>query len=752
MVEVETPTASPFASSLLFDYVATYMYEGDTPNAERRAAALALDRELLRELLGQEELRELIDPGALERSRPTCSGCPSARARTRVDALHDVLRRVGDLTLDELRPRAAPGADLDGLARRSSSGERRAIVAARRRRAALGRRPRTPACTATRSAPCRPAACPRRSSPTCRTRWSGSSRRWARTHGPFEAARCASATGSTSRRCWPGSSAPASSCAASCARAARSASGATPRCCGGCAAPRSPRCARRSSRPTSARSRASCRAGRASTATRRPARGSTACARCSSRSRGSRCRVEVWERDVLPRRTGAYSPGVAGPAVRGGRGRLGRRRARSAAARGRVALYFRDDAAVLGPPPGARGDSAERSPSARTTRSATRLRQGACFFTDLLVDVAGIPAEELQEALWDLVWAGEATNDAFAPLRSPRAVPRRLVASRRAAERAARRRRFGARRAGAQPQVQGRWSLTAPLFARAPTIRPRAAARRPSCCSSATASSPASRCSPRASRAASPRSTTRSRALETIGVCQRGYFIEGLGGAQFALPGAVERLRAQRDDDAAPPVVLAATDPAQPYGAVLKWPRRATGRSPGAPGRRLRRARRRRAGALRRARRQGPAGPRRRRTTSGSGPRVEALADAVERGRIRRLALERVNGEPVVGSAWEEPPARARLPRRPAQADASARRPSAEAHPAALHRPRVTGRSAAAASRPYSQRTHARGRHDPLRREPDPARARGPRPGRARARRTRASGATAGPSGSRAAP
>ena len=63
---METQRASPFASSLLFDYVATYMYEGDTPNAERRAAALSLDRDLLRELLGQEELRELIDPGALE--------------------------------------------------------------------------------------------------------------------------------------------------------------------------------------------------------------------------------------------------------------------------------------------------------------------------------------------------------------------------------------------------------------------------------------------------------------------------------------------------------------------------------------------------------------------------------------------------------------------------------------------------------------------------------------------------------------
>src|SRR6202022_4267147 len=65
VVGSEPPTAPPFASSLLFDYVATYMYEGDTPNAERRAAALSLDRELLRELLGQEELRELIDAGAL---------------------------------------------------------------------------------------------------------------------------------------------------------------------------------------------------------------------------------------------------------------------------------------------------------------------------------------------------------------------------------------------------------------------------------------------------------------------------------------------------------------------------------------------------------------------------------------------------------------------------------------------------------------------------------------------------------------
>src|SRR5262249_39034843 len=101
LVEVETPTASPFASSLLFDYVATYMYEGDTPNAERRAAALALDRELLRELLGQEELRELIDPGALEQVEADLQRLSERTRAESVDALHDVLRRVGDLTAEE---------------------------------------------------------------------------------------------------------------------------------------------------------------------------------------------------------------------------------------------------------------------------------------------------------------------------------------------------------------------------------------------------------------------------------------------------------------------------------------------------------------------------------------------------------------------------------------------------------------------------------------------------------------------------
>ena len=92
LVDVETASASPYSSSLLFDYVATYMYEDDTPPAERRAQVLSLDRDLLKELLGQDELRELIDPGALEEVETQLRGAPR-----NPDELHDVLRLRGDL-------------------------------------------------------------------------------------------------------------------------------------------------------------------------------------------------------------------------------------------------------------------------------------------------------------------------------------------------------------------------------------------------------------------------------------------------------------------------------------------------------------------------------------------------------------------------------------------------------------------------------------------------------------------------------
>ena len=156
--------------------------------------------------------------------------------------------------------------------------------------------------------------------------------------------------------------------------------------------------------------------------------------------------LEVWERDVLPRRTGAYSPAwmdqlcASGEIVWVGAGALGRRS-------GRVALYFRDDAPLIGPPP--RGGEEPSEPVHLAVRE--RLQAGPCFFTDLLTDIAGFTTEELQNGLWDLVWAGEATNDAFAPLRSPK-----LTATPAWSQRArASRRTFGSRRRGGAARGPG---------------------------------------------------------------------------------------------------------------------------------------------------------------------------------------------------------------------------------------------------------------------------------------------------------
>jgi ATP-dependent Lhr-like helicase len=284
--------------------------------------------------------------------------------------------------------------------------------------------------------------------------------------------------------------------------------------------------------------------------------------------------AEVWERDVLPRRVGAYSPAwmdqlcASGEVVWVGAGALGRHS-------GRVALYFREDVPVLGPPSGGRA-AGDATAEPRHAAVRERLAVGACFFTDLLIDVDLAP-EELQEALWDLVWAGEVTNDAFAPLRAPRLTlargQRSLAAQGGASRRAG---RFaGRRRVGSAAQIQGRWSLTAPLFRGEPdpAVRRRAMAElllerygiltREQVLAEGIAGG-FSAIYPELSQ------------LETLGIARRGYFVEGLGGAQFALPGAVERLRGLPDQDAAP-LVLSAIDPAQPYGGALPWPSRRDG-------------------------------------------------------------------------------------------------------------------------------------------------------------------------------
>ena len=570
LVEVETPTASPFASSLLFDYVATYMYEGDTPNAERRAAALSLDRDLLRELLGQEELRELIDPARSSRSRPTSSTAPTARARDTRDALADVLRRArrpdrrrGRATA--CSPASTPAAMLADARARAPRGP-----PARRRRGALDRRRRRRPVPRRASAPCRPAGCPRRSSADvddALEKLVAPLRAHARP--VHHRASCATATASTRPARCARSSAPASSCAASCAPAAASASGATPRSCAACAAPRSPCCARRSRPPTSARSPPSCRL-----AGRRPPSGGAAPGVDRLREvlvplQGLALPADVWERDVLPRRVGAYSPTwldqlcASGEVVWVGAGALGPQLGP------RRALLPRRRRGASGRRP-YKARAARRRARARAAARAPRRRRRASSPT--CSPSSPLAPEQIQEALWDLVWAGEVTNDALAPLRAPRLT---LARAQRARDRDARPAAASARAAAApQAQVQGRWSLTTPIF----RAEPEPGAAPPH----------AGRAAARALRHRHPRAGARRghprRLLDPLRRARRSSRRSASAAAATSsrasaarssrCPGAVERLRAQRADEETPPIVLAATDPAQPYGAALPWPKR----------------------------------------------------------------------------------------------------------------------------------------------------------------------------------
>ena len=419
LVEVETPTASPFASSLLFDYVATYMYEGDTPNAERRAAALSLDRDLLRELLGQEELRELIDPGALERVEEDLQCRSEITRATSRDGLHDVLRRVGDLTAEEVAERVFDGVDhvsmLGELERERRAirlrvgGEERYVAAdeAGLYRDALGAVP--------------PGGLPEAFLEDVPDALRVLVARFARTHGPFTTeelhARYGVDASSVLRELERagelvrGELRPGGSerewCDVEVLRRLRRASLAA---------------LRKEIEPADQRGLGGLpallagrgpplRRGRGS---RPPARGARAAAgpRAARGDLGAR-RAAAADRRLLA--------DVARQPLRERRGRVGRRGLDRAQLGARGAVLPRGRAADRAPPPrAALGRRAERRRRARREHELLRerLARGPAFFTDLLaeLDVAG---ETLREALWDLVWAGEVTNDAWAPLRAP---------------------------------------------------------------------------------------------------------------------------------------------------------------------------------------------------------------------------------------------------------------------------------------------------------------------------------------------
>ncbi len=650
LVEVETAVASPMASSLLFDYVATYMYEGDTPNAERRAAALSLDRDLLRELLGQEELRDLIDAGALASVEADLQWLSDDRRVATRDHLHDMLRTLGDLNEVELAVRVLPGVAPESMLE-ALAGERRAVKVrlggehrwidagdAGLYRDALGVVP--------------PGGLPDAFLTDVEDALIEVVRRYAATHGPFTGAElrerygvdCGAALTALERdgdlvrgELRPGGSG-REWCHREVLRRLRRASLAA---------------LRKEVEPVEPTALARFLPSWQGV-DRHPPTGAGV-----DRLRdvlvplqGLALPVEVWEREVLPRRTGAYSPVwldqlcAAGEVVWLGAGALGRS--------GRVALYFREEVPLV-------GQQAGGEPPAGPVHGALRerLQRGAAFWSDLLIDVGSeISAAELQEALWDLVWAGEVTNDAFAPLRAPRlALAGGQVGGARLAGRPSRaagtRGRYSRRGSSASAQVQGRWSLTSPLLGQGADP---AAARRARAELLLERYGLLTREQVLAEGVSGGFTGVYSELtqLEVLGIARRGYFVEGLGGAQFAVPGAVERLR-ERRTGAEQAVVLSAIDPAQAYGAALPWPKRDGLKSParvagaqvvlvgGEPVVYLERGGK---GLQTLIRIEAPAGSERLELA------LAALAQHVlaGRGAVRKLALEKVDGQPALSS------------------------------------------------------------------------------------------------------
>jgi len=545
VVAVDTERASPFASSLLFSYVGEFMYEGDAPLAERRALALTLDRELLAELLGSEDLRELLDPEAIAAVELELQGLLPERFPRDIDEAHDLLIRLGDLSVEEARARGIAEEWLLGVQkeRRAVSvrfaGEARWIAAedGGRYREALGAS--------------LPIGLPEVFLDPGPDPLEALLRRWARTHVPF-------VTAEPSAR-W--------ALAAPAVEAALTRLAARGDVLAGefrKAAHGREWCHPDVLRILRRRSLAALRREVESVAPEAVARflpawhgigvkagGIDRLLEVVFQLQGLALPATVIERDVIASRVANYSDRLLdelvsmGEVVWVGRGPLG-------PSDGRVALYLRGDAPRLVPAP----TDPPHSELHDLIRAHLKSR-GASFYRDLYNSAGGGDDEIVLDALWDLVWSGEVTNDTFAPLR--------LLGP--AARKPARRPRLPRL---IQPRATGRWSLVEDLvgFGANATERLHSEAgvllQRHGVL---TREAVIAEGWPGGFAGLYPV----LRAMEESGRIRRGYFVEGLGGSQFALPGAVDRLRSHRDEGGGI-VALAATDPANAYGSVLPWP------------------------------------------------------------------------------------------------------------------------------------------------------------------------------------
>ena len=662
IVETETELPSPFARSLLFGYVAAFMYEGDSPLAERRAAALSLDSTLLAELLGRAELRELLDAGVIAQTELELQRLAADRKAKNAEGIVDLVRILGPLSVEEVVERTVPEA-LEGTDEDASRASATAMLAdlaqanrvlrvqvagterwaaiedAARLRDALG----VPLPIGVPAAFIEPVPDP----------VGDLVARYSRTHGPFAAQDVAVRLGlgvavvldalrrlAAERRVVEGEFRPGATgsewCDAEILRRLRS---------------RSLAALRHEVEPVDHGTLARFLPVWQNVGS--TLRGVDGLAQVVDQLSGVALPASSWESLVLPARLKDYSPAwldeltLSGEIVWSGAGSL-------AGSDGWVSLQLADAAPLTLP---ADHDIQPDDLTELERQVLTALAGGGAFFFRQLANTLSTEAtvldSELATALWNLVWAGYITNDTFSPLRSMLGgkAPSQSRSSQRT--RAYRPRAIARTNLQAQsgpPTVSGRWSLL-PAAEQNATLRGKATAEllleRHGVVTRGTVVS-------EGVRGGFALAYKVLSGFEETGRARRGYFVEGLGGAQFATAATVDRLRSfTRDTDSTEPphaITLAATDPANPFGAALPWPQ-GEGHRPG-----------RKAGAMvvivdgtltLYIERGGKTVL----TFGAEGERLEAAAESLARTvreRIGKLRVEKVDGEFSIGTPLGE--------------------------------------------------------------------------------------------------
>lgn len=550
VIQVETESPSPFARSMNFAWTANFLYDGDAPLAERRAQALTLDPELLRDLLGEDELRKLLNPEAIAQVEAELQRLDPDRQIRHPEGLHDALRALGHLDPEQIAARCEGEQDGEAwiaqlMSQRKAldlriAGKRQLIAVedSGRYRDALG------------------VVLP----PGLALVWLESPPdplrdlvvRYGRSHGPFT---------QDSLAAWLGlPPAQLSAVLEQLCRDGRMQRG--PLIPG---AEGEAFCDNKIMRQLRRRTLALLRAEIAAVDGAALANFLCHWQGVGSKSQGKARLLQVVEQleglalpfselepGVLASRVKGYQSslldelGAMGSVVWIGAGALGTKD-------GKIRLMTRESVPLLLDPP----EVPEGLDPLHGALLAHLESKGASFFVELST-AAGNPANDaLLQALWDLVWMGLISNDTCAPLRA-------LARPKRSAGRSRLR-----RRRGPSLSAGGRWWLVSTLFTELPSPTERAHAR---------AVMLLERYGVLSKEALSSEGWTGGfgsvypllRAMEESGKLRRGWFVDGLSGAQFSLPGAVDALRVHVDKDH--PQLLSVVDPANPYGSLLPWP------------------------------------------------------------------------------------------------------------------------------------------------------------------------------------